>query len=324
MSIDVVTGASGFLGGNVVRALLARGRSVRAIDSTKGRIDGVEHVVADVRNPDQIAAAFKGAERVFHLAARITTRDDDAPEIRAINVDGVRNVVDACIAQGVKRLVHFSSIHAFSIHPEDGVVDEARSLCDEPDAGVYDRTKRDGQRIVEAATEELDAVIVHPTGVMGPHDYRPSKTGGVLLELFRGGMPVVVEGGFNWVDARDVAEGAIAAAERGRRGERYLLSNEWMSLRDLGTLAGEISGRAKRRYSLPRGILRAAVPLASLWGRADDGEPRVSHASLRAVRHHRQISNEKARRELGYAPRPLRKTLEDVFEFYRSTGMLGS
>jgi len=327
VGIDVVTGASGHLGANLVRALLARGRRVRVVERRRDRaLEGLEvdRVVADVCDAAGMVEAIAGAERVFNLAARISTRDTEVPEVRAVNVDGVRNVVEACLRHRVKRLVHFSSIHAFSVHPEDSVVDERRPLCDEPGAGFYDRTKRDGQRIVETAVRErgLPAVVVHPTGVLGPHDYRPSKMGGVLLDFFRGGLPIVPDGGFDWVDVRDVAEGAIAAAERGVVGERYLLSNEWVSMRELARIAEGVSGRRGLRVAVPLAVLRAAVPLARLWGRATDGEPRVTHYAIRTFRYHQRISNEKARAELGYAPRPIRATVEDTYGFFRSAGML--
>ncbi|HEY7954220.1 MAG TPA: NAD-dependent epimerase/dehydratase family protein, partial [Polyangia bacterium] len=184
----VVTGAAGHIGGNLTRALIARGERPRVlVRSDRRALDGldVEVVDGDVRDRASLERAFDGAERVFHLAAHISISPGEEELVEAINVRGVKNVVEACLARGVKRLIHFSSIHALASEPTGTPVDESRPLAADSPL-TYDRSKAGGEREVRAGIERgLDAVVVNPTGVIGPHDYRPSRMGEVFLSLYR-------------------------------------------------------------------------------------------------------------------------------------------
>lgn len=204
----VVTGANGHVGANLVRALLAEGRSVRAlVHHSRRALQGleVELVEGDVRELASLQRAFEGAEVVYHLAAHISIRMNEWPLVEAINVLGTRNVVEASLQGGIRRLVHFSSIHAFNEEPHDKPVDESRPLKipESPHAAPYDRSKAAGEREVRQGIERgLDAIIINPTAIVGPHDYYPSHFGQAILSLAQGNLPVLVPGGFNWVDVR--------------------------------------------------------------------------------------------------------------------------
>jgi len=215
----VVTGATGHVGANLTRALVARGDRVRVLvrRGERGLEDvDCERVTGDVRDPEGIDKLVAGAEVVYHLAAKISLEADD-PEVDQINVGGVRHITESCRKHGVRRLVHFSSIHAFSTEPAAEVLDERRPLIEDPRQPPYDRSKAAGQRVVlDAVKKGLDAVIVHPAAVLGPHDYAPSRMGRVLLSLARGTMPGLVQGGFSWVDVRDIVAAAMAAEAKGR------------------------------------------------------------------------------------------------------------
>ena len=235
-----VTGASGHIGGNLVRALLDDGRpdlQVRALIHHNDRAladlprDRLEVLRGDLLDPGFAGHALDGSEVVYHLAARISLDARDAPAMERINVEGTKRILAACRERGVRRLVYFSSVHAFSTHPGDRECDETRPLSDgDADAPAYDRTKARALRAMhEAVAAGLDAVAVHPTGVIGPHDYRPSEMGTVIRNLCTGRMPALVTGGFNFVDVRDVVAGALGAEARGRTGESYLLGGEWRS-----------------------------------------------------------------------------------------------
>ena len=320
-----VTGASGHIGANLVRAVLKEGGAVRAVvhRETAG-LDGldVERVRADVRDAAALQRAFEGAEVVYHLAGIITfkSRRDEGAE--SVNVGGTRNVVAACQACNVKRLVHFSSIHAFSAYPRDKVVDETRPRCG-PGAAAYDRSKADAEDVVMAAVEDgLDAIVVNPTGVIGPCDFHGSAMGRVLLDLYRGRLPAMVQGGFNWVDARDVCVGAMAAAESGRTGQQYLLAGHYLTIGELAARVAALSGEQKRPWTIPLALARAVVPLAALQGALTGRPPRFTKVSLDALCNHQRVSHEKARRELGYAPRPIETTLKDTFDWFRKQGIL--
>ncbi len=313
----VVTGASGHVGANLVRALVARGDRVRVLcrQSTAG-FDGlpVEVVRGDVRDLESLRAAFAGAARVYHLAARISLVGDPDGEVEAINVGGAANAARAALEVGVGRLVHVSSIHAFVQRPRDQPLDETRAQVAGPRHPAYDRTKAAGEREVRAQVDRgLDAVIVNPTAVIGPHDLSGSPMGEVFVRLLRRRMPALVSGGFDWVDSRDVAAGIIAAAERGRTGEGYILSGHWASVRDLARLACEITGVRAPRLTVPRWLAHVGVPFVGLASRARGHAPIYTRESLRALAGNRQIRSAKAAVELGYTARPLRETVEAVY-----------
>ena len=243
-----VTGASGHVGANLIRVLLARGDSVRALVHRDRRaLSGlpIETAMGDVRDPASLEQAFAGAEVVYHAAGYISLVSGEWSRLHAVNVVGTRNVVEACLRCGVRRLVHFSSIHAMDLNPERAQIDESTPLVAEGGVPPYSLSKAEGEREVqEGIANGLDAVILNPTAILGPHDYAPSHQGEVLLALARRMLPALVEGGFDWVDARDVAKGALSAAVRGTAGARYILSGHWVSVRELARLVGSITGPA--------------------------------------------------------------------------------
>jgi len=213
----VVTGAAGHVGANLVPALLARGRPVRVLVHADRRafqkLD-VEVIQGDIRDPDSLLKAFKNAEVVYHLAARISISQYDWPLLEAVNVAGTRNVVEACRRCGVHRLIHFSTIHSIAQPSADGPVDESNSLVESRRYPAYDRSKAAAEGEVRRGVEKgLDAVIISPTGIIGPKDYKPSHFGDALLRLANGRLPSLVSGGFDWVDVRDVVRGAMRAEE---------------------------------------------------------------------------------------------------------------
>ena len=324
----VVTGACGHLGSNLVRALLAEGRQVRAVDRTSNwqPLAGleVERLEGDIRDAEFVRRAFAGADVVYHTAAYISLQMDEWRLVESINVLGVRNVVQACLSSGVRRLVHFSSIHALKQQPLDLPVDETSPLV-RPHAKhpPYDRSKAAGEAEVRRGVQQgLDAVILNPTGMVGPHDYAPSFFGRVLLALARGEMPALVNAGFDWVDVRDVALGAIRAERRAPAGSRYLLSGHWVSMPALAAVVEEITGTPPPRFVAPMWLARLAAAAAERFGRRGERPSLLTSVSLMALRGNRRISHERATRELGYHPRPFRETIADTLAWFRQAGML--
>jgi dihydroflavonol-4-reductase len=321
----VVTGATGHVGANLTRALVERGDHVRVLYRNEPRgLDGVdcERVTGDVRDPDTVDRLIQGAELVYHSAAKISLEPVD-PEVDSVNVEGVRNIADACLRHGVRRLVHFSSIHAFDLEPASEVLDETRPLTTDPSRHPYDRSKAAGHRVVLSAVEKgLDAVVLHPSAVLGPHDYLPSRMGRVLLSLARGTMPGLVDGGFSWVDVRDIVAAALAADTRGRRGENYLLTGHWLTVPQLAAVAAEVTGRRPPLFTTPMWLARAVAPFAAGIAKVLRSEPLFNSVSLHALRIHRYASHSKAQTELGYTPRPTKDTLEATYAWFREVGML--
>jgi len=321
----VVTGASGHLGANLVRQLLAAGRRVRVLAHGDMRpLDGLEvdRVTGDVLDERSLTLAFRGAGAAYHLAAVISIVGAQRGRVEAVNVGGTRNVVCACLARGVRRLIHFSSIHAYCQFPLDLPLDESRRPSDAGRAPAYDHSKARAEREVLAGVERgLDAVIVNPTAVLGPFDFEPSRMGCVLRDLQREALPVLVDGGFDWVDARDVCAAAIAAEDRGRRGERYLLSGTYLSLAGLAALVAETSGARPPGLVVPQWLARPIAPLAEIWSGLRRSEPRLTRDSMVALRTcNPAIRHDKASAELSFAPRPLRTTVADTLRWFSDCG----
>lgn len=323
----VVTGAAGHVGANLVRALLAQDRPTRALvhvdQQAVERLD-VEVIEGDICHPESLFDAFDGAEVVYHLATYISLLKDEWPLLESVNIIGTRNVVKACLRCGVRRLVHFSSIHTMTQEPMGIPVDESRPLvesrhCPPP----YDRSKAAGEKEVRKGIEMgLDAIIISPTAIIGPHDYQPSHFGEALLALANGKLLALVAGGFDWVDVRDVIEGAMRAEERASTGAKYLLSGHWVSLRDLAALVEEITSVPAPSFVCPMWLARISAPIVTAFDRLAGKRPLYTSVSLRALRSNRNISHERATRELDYHPRPFRETLIDTLRWFEETGQL--
>jgi dihydroflavonol-4-reductase len=323
----VVTGASGHLGANLVRELLARGEPVRALvhrSSASLAALGVEQVPGSVDDPDSLAAAFAGARQVFHLAGIISLDGDPGGRVWRVNVEGTRKVAAACRTTGVERLVHVSSIHAFDQHPLDRPLDETRAQVERSTRhSAYDRSKAAGERVVrEAIAAGLDAVIVNPTGILGHVDHGPSRLGQLLLDLAARRLPALLDGGFDFVDVRDVVAGTLAAAERGTSGSNYILGNAWYALHELAAIASEVTGVPAPRFVTPVAAARLGVPVAKLLAKLANKEPVMTHESLDVLVSNRSIRSDKAKLELGYSPRPLPHTVRDAYRWFAAQGLL--
>ena len=325
----VLTGASGQIGGVLARALADRygpGR-IRAIyrerRGTAADLD-IAWVHGDILDRDSLLAAFEGAETVFHLAARVSIDAVSTQAFHRTNVEGTRNVVEAALACGVRRLVHVSSIHAYDQHPLDEVLDEGRGPADGPHQGPYDRSKAAGEVEVRRGIDRgLDAVILNPTSVLGPWDGGPSPMGQVFLDLYRRRIPALIAGGYDWVDVRDVVSAAMAAETEARCGENYLVSGRWHTVRELARLSQQATGVAAPRLQFPVFLARLWAPCQVLLDRSRGRRPLYTPAAVRVMAHgNRRISSAKARAELGFHPRPLAESVNDAYRWFDEHGML--
>lgn len=315
-----ITGASGLVGGNLVRALLAQERQVRAlVHHDRRALDGLdaETVSADLTNPVSLERAFRGAQVVYHLAGSISIRMDNWEELQRINVEGTRNVVEACLRCRVEKLVYFSSIHAYRQEPFNLPLDEDRPLLTDERIPPYERSKAAAERIARQAPERgLPTVIIVPTAILGPYDFRPSYLGQALQLLSRGRIPALVRGGYDWVDVRDVVEGAMQAERLGRSGSRYILSGHWRSLRELARIAAEITGKSAPRFVVPIWLAELFQPVMARLAKINGSQPIYTVAMLNALRSNRRVSHARAAKDLGYAPRPFEQTLKDTLKWF--------
>ena len=324
----LVTGATGHLGANLVRMLIGRGEQVRALVRRDSRglagLDGVEQVYGDVLSPESLVSAFDGIDSVFHLAAKISIWGDPDGTVFRVNVEGTENVLQAALRSGAKRFVHCSSVHAFDLYgSRQSVIDETVPLATaESGASAYDCSKAEGERRVQAAIDlGLDAVIVNPTGVIGPVDFGPSRLGQVFLDLRDRRLPSLTGGGFDFVDVRDVAAGMIGARERGRKGSNYLLGNRTLTVLELAAIAQQVTGSVPPRFCCPLWLARASAIFVETGARMTGSDPFYTRESIQILSFAGRISHQKAEREIGFEVRPIEQTVEDIYRHFSLTGM---
>jgi dihydroflavonol-4-reductase len=319
----LVTGASGHVGVNLVRRLSDEGWQVRTFSRRPFEapgVTGIEHVPGDVCDASATDRAVEGVDVVFNLAAKIAlrTRDDEA---WAINAVGPVTVARSALAAGVGRFVHCSSVQAYDVERAHPTLDET-SPRPGPHRPLYDRSKAAGEEGLRAVVADgLDAVIVNPTGIIGPIDLGSSRSNAVLRAAAKGHLPIAMAGGSDWVDVRDVVEGLMAAADRGRRGENYLLSGQSATVMQVARLAAGINGRIGPLVALPGRVSKGVAPLGELVGRGW-GADFFTPASVDSLLNHPVVDHTKATRELGYVPRPLVDTVRDLVTWLGQDGQL--
>ncbi len=313
----LVTGATGHIGNVLVRKLLRRGEPLRVLmlpgdDSTHLQGLPIEFVEGDVLDLSSLFKAFQGVRGVFHLAGLISIMPGQNPQLRRVNVEGTQNVLRAALEAGVKRLVYTSSIHAIQRAPE-GVIDERLPYDPANPYGEYDRSKAEATlQVQQAAAAGLEAVIACPTGVIGPHDYRGSMMGNVIRTAAQRKPTLYVDGAYDFVDVRDVANGLVAAAERGKPGGSYILSGHRISVRYLLETVREITGGHFFQMKVPFDLARLAARFSPVYYNLFRVSPRFTSYSLEVLRSNANISHAKATRELGYKPRAIHQTIADT------------
>ena len=325
-----VTGAGGFLGSHVCRVLLERGCRVRAVTHAGGDDRApesvgarIEEYPAEIRDPDSVEAALRGVDAVVHTAAVVRVDSDREGEADAVNLGGTRNVVAACIAGGLRKLVHVSSIHAFG--PLRGTRLGAVSPLDSASRVPYGATKaRAHTAVLEAARDgQLDASLVCPSGLLGPGDRRPTPVGGMLLGIAGGRLPCLVRGGYWWCDVRDVAAAIAGAVECGEAGAVYFTTGRYASVRELADLCSHALDRDVRRPVLPRALAVAALPLIRVYSALGRRPPIYSRNALDMLHDcPASVDDASARKQLEYAPRPFGDTVADALAWFRARGML--
>jgi len=320
-----VTGAAGFVGANVVRDLLAHGWRVRVLLRTADPpgLTGldVERVAGDLFAAD-LAATMRGCDAVFHVAALYSLWRRDRADVVRTNVEGTRSILRAAREAGVPRVVHTSSVAAIGVRAA-GPADETYQSPYAKLVGAYKKSKFLGEQVAHAAAAAgQDVVIVNPSTPVGPWDVKPTPTGEIVVRFARGAMPAYVDTGLNLIDVRDCAAGHRLAYERGRRGERYILGNENMGLREILRRLAEITGRSVPRLRLP-----VAVPLAyaaigeyilAPLGRAPD----VSLESVRMAKGQMYYDARKAVRDLGLPQSDVTAALADAVQWFSERGYL--
>jgi dihydroflavonol-4-reductase len=317
----LVTGATGHIGNVLVRELLRRGEKVRVLilpGECRAPLDGldVEAVEGDVLDIDSLLAAMRGVKGVFHLAGIISIMPGTDELVRRVNIEGTKNILRVAKELKVDRLVYTSSIHAIK-RAQEGVIDETLPYDPNNPYGEYDRAKAKATLEVEkAARAGLEAVIACPTGVIGPYDFRGSLMGDVIRTAAERKPTFYVDGAYDFVDVRDVVSGLIAAAEKGRRGESYILSGQKISVRYLLETIREITGKYFFKMKVPFDLAAFAALFTPMYYSVAKTSPRFTPYSLEVLRSNSNISHAKATHELGYQPRPLYESIRDAVKWF--------
>lgn len=328
--MNLVTGGTGFVGAHVVRALLRRERAVRCLvrpSSPRGNLSGlpVEVVIGDICDPSSLDAALRGVETLYHCAADYRLFARHPEEIVRVNVEGTENVLRAADRARLRRVVFTSSVGALGLRRGGSPADETTPVRRADLIGHYKRSKFDAERVAETwAGRGLPVVIVNPSTPVGELDVKPTPTGRLIVDFLRGRMPAYVDTGLNLIDVRDVGEGHVLAAERGRVGEKYILGHRNMSLKEIFETLSSVTGIPAPRVRLPVWLPILVAAAETVIARLRGGEPRVPLEGARMSRHRMYFDPGKAVRELGLPQSPIEEALARAVAWFRENGYVAA
>jgi len=318
-----VTGATGHIGNVLVRRLVAEGKTVRAIvlpgeDTQPLNGLDVEIVRGDLRDINSLLNAFQGVEITYHLAGVISILPGRRELLQQVNVKGTENVVEACLRSGVGRMVYTSSIHAVKEPPHGTVITEHQPFDPYSALGDYAKSKAHATlAVIEGVRRGLNAVVLCPTGVIGPYDYRVSEMGHLIQNFIRQKIKACVDGAYDFVDVRDVARGLILAGEKGRIGESYILSGERISIKGLFSLLERITGIKAPKFQISSGLARIAGIMATPYYKLRKSKPLFTAYSIDVLTSNSLVSSAKAKRELGFFARSIQESLVDSVSWFK-------
>lgn len=318
----LVTGAAGHLGNTIVGELIARGEQVRALvlpnDSAAKRLPKqVEIVEGDVLDLASLERFFAVAADtrivVIHCAGIVTVASKYQQIVYDVNVTGTKNIVDLCLQKGAHKLVYISSVHAIPELPKGQVITEIKGFDPNKVIGLYAKTKAAATALVlESVKKGLNASVVHPAGICGPYDYGKGHLTQLVIDYYKGKLAAAVDGGYDFVDVRDVAQGVLACCEQGKPGECYILSNHYYSIPEVLEVFHDVTGKKRIKTFLPMWLAKATAPLGELYYKLRKQPPLYTPYSLHTLTSNGRFSNDKARRELGYHVRPFKLTVADT------------
>ncbi|MBC8321525.1 MAG: NAD-dependent epimerase/dehydratase family protein [Bacteroidetes bacterium] len=321
-----ITGASGHVGINLVKRLINLGHNLKVMVYKDAKVlEGlnVEQVNGSLQNTESLKSLCEGVEVVYHLAALISIGSVSYEQLFTTNVDGTKNVVYAAINAGVKKFIHFSSIHALVHEPYEYQMDESKAIAINSPIH-YERTKALAEQwVLQQQNNDFDVVILNPTSIIGPEDLKPSLMGEFMKMLYYRNLPCLVPGGYDWVDVRDIVEATIAAIEKGRGGERYILAGKWLSIKSFADIFVKFSDKNIYLPVLPLWLAKWGIPFMLLYSKLIRNKPIYTKESLDILQSgNRFISSKKAKLELGFNPRPIEETIFDTYLWFKENDYL--
>lgn len=318
----IVTGASGHLAGTIIQYLKEVDCHIRGLilPSESGADDKqITYYKGDVTKPESLEPLFANIEcnevTVIHAAGIVSIGDEITPLLYNVNVKGTQNMIEQCLRHHVKRLVYVSSVHAIPETAQKSTLSEIARFSKDTVTGAYASTKAEAtQAVLDAVKNGLDAVIVHPSGMIGPYDNGSNHIVQLLRMYLSGKLPAGVTGGYDFVDVRDVAKGCLRAADYGKSGSCYILSNRYFTIRELLECARKIIG-GRKKACLPMGLARAFVPLFEGIAKATHTRPLFTKYALYVLSGNGHFTHDKATFELGYHPRDMQTTIADTISW---------
>ena len=328
MGIALITGGSGHVGANLVRELSSRGYQVRCIDFDNDHraFEGfnVELVKGNIIDISTLDNAFKDVEVVFHTAAVISLDRKDKDLIRSVNVGGTENVCEMSLRHGVKKLIHFSSVDAFVREPLEDPLYENRSLVTDPNAVPYDLSKADAQRIVlEYCDKGLNASIIHPSGIFGPNDFKPSLFGQEFINIANGKRPYSINVGYDYVDVRDLCKTSVDCIDKGEIKQNYIVGGNYMDFVYMSEVMSEILNKKLIRSTLPFGFIYMSLPGSYISSLIKKTPRAITMDSIHTIKvQNKNIPSSLSREKLNHNPRPVEETIQDTIEFFQKRGLI--
>jgi len=316
-----VTGASGHIGNVVCRILFEKGYKVRAMyNSSRASLENIdiEKVKGDILNIDDLNNFFDGCDVVINCAAIISIHGDPTGKIFKTNTEGPKKVLEACKLKGVKKLIHISSVHAVMEFPLDTPLDENRPYKAKGST-PYDYSKAVAEQLLLEGSNDSspEIIILRPSSVVGPFDFKPSEMGKALIDFYNNKIPAIPEGGYDFVDVRDVAISIITAMEKGKHGEIYLLSGKFYTLNDLVKLVHKVTKKQMPGVVIPYFILRLVLPCIRLYSKLTGGAPVFTRESIDILKYgHPKMDHSKATAQLGHNVRSLEESLKDFYDWH--------
>jgi len=316
-----VTGATGHVGVNLVKSLVSRGFDVAIlVRKNPGAFNGldVKQVKGDVLLPDSLVDLCKDADVVIHLAALITVGSKMNGGVVAINVDGTKNIVTVARKSGVRKFIHFSSVDTLVHKPINEVMDETRPISNST-SNPYEYTKAIAEKwVLEQQSKDFDVVVLNPSVIVGPEDLGPSLMGSFICDAITGAIPGVIPGGYDFVDVRDVVNATINSIEKGRGGEKYIISGRWVSVKEVSDLLADVSGAKRKLPVYPLWLAKLGIPFLYMFSKLKGTQPIYNSESLSILQSsNRKISAHKAKVELDFHSRPLVETLSDTYRWFK-------
>ena len=324
----LVTGATGHIGYALVLELLAHDYDVKLFvfeHEDVSIFDGmnVTYLYGTITDYEDVLNAVKGADYVFHLAGLIDIGSSAKKKMIKVNVGGTENIVKACTEYRPKRLIYVSSVHAIPEPPDNRMITESKKFSPALVRGSYAKTKAAATSVVlRYAHTGGDAVIVQPSGVIGPYEHKLSNMGQMIKDSSSGALKLYIDGAYNFVDVRDVAQGIRLAAEKGKNKETYILSGETITIKEMFDIVTASCGRPLIRHKFPRFLAVASAPLAEAYYKLLHKKPLFTSYSLLTIQTNSNFSNEKAKRELGFSPRPIEQSILDTVEWMKQSGLI--